>query len=152
MPSRSWPPDRGARTVSSSKGHSRSAVGLVQVFTSCSRPERIASKRAILPSNSLIILVANHLAESGPATAEFEQELDLVQVAPHVLSPLDEPHDADRLRAAAAVARLRATRVGQQAAALVVPQRLRVHAGLFGYVCGVHVTEGKPGTRYRLKT
>src|SRR3546814_8167962 len=87
----------------------------------------------------------------GPAGVEVQQFFDLVQGEAEFLGALDEPQQFDSRGRVVAVATGSPWWRLQQAAALVVAQRLGVHAGALGRLTGSHDPILNPGPRYGVK-
>src|SRR5260370_10979658 len=69
------------------------------------------------------------IARGPVAHPQAEQLLDFLQREAQLLRVLDEAQTADRVLGVLAIARRRAPRGGEHAAALVVTDRLNVHVG-----------------------
>ena len=118
-----------AQASRSSQPASRAAV----------RVPRMVIRSAILSSTSTSF-VRRSLLQAGvdalavPVPADLEQVGDLVEGEAEPLGGLDDPEQGDRVRRVEPVPARAALRLGEQPAALVVAQRLDVHARRVGHL------------------
>ena len=122
---------RCTRVVNGS-GQSGVAAQMARSSQPASTAARSVSRTAVRSASAastLGQLGGGAAGEPGGPARRGEQLGDLVEGEAEPLRGLDHPQHGDRVRRVDAVPAERALRLGEQAAALVVAQGLRVHAG-----------------------
>ena len=112
--------------------------------TTCARLSRTRRRLAILSSTSSIFCASRMRSASSAGALDAQELLDLGEREAEPLRLLDRAHEAHRLVVVGAVPGWRSVGLGEQAAALVVAERLDVHPGPGGGFSDAHPSTVNP--------